>query len=259
MKMKVELIDYTGAWAPDPARYAAAQLIMAKSTRLDMSGRGLLDSILYDHDLWDQKALDEELKKIAETIPSSWEFVRYTILVTGVTRAFTHQLVRTRTQSYAQQAMRVARMKGFAYRNDVTREDRRDLYDDTMTMIQDAYNRLLELGVEPEDARGILPTNVLTNILVGTNLRALAETMLKRSSPRVQGEYREFMDLVYAQVTRVHPFTRFFLDRADSETCDEISKELTYLSWDKTDEIEVVKERKNRIWKLIDRLRGAQR
>jgi thymidylate synthase ThyX len=46
------------------------------------------------------------LDYISKTIRSSWEFVDYTFQITGVTRAFTHQFVRTRTGSYAQQSQR---------------------------------------------------------------------------------------------------------------------------------------------------------
>ena len=52
---------------------------------------------------------------MANTIPSSWEFVDYTFLVTGVSRAYTHQQVRTRAASYAQQTMRVLNMGEFDY------------------------------------------------------------------------------------------------------------------------------------------------
>jgi hypothetical protein len=57
-------------------------------------------------DTWPQDRVLEELDYIAKTIRSSWEMVDYTFQITGVTRAFTHQFVRTRTGSYAQQSQR---------------------------------------------------------------------------------------------------------------------------------------------------------
>jgi thymidylate synthase ThyX len=45
-----------------------------------------------------------------------------------------------------------------------------------------------------EDARGVLPTNIHTNIVAKFDLRTLADTMRKRASTRTQGEYRDVMD-----------------------------------------------------------------
>ena len=57
-----------------------------------------------------------ELDYMSKTIPSSWEFVDYTFMIEDVTRALTHQLVRTRTASYAQQTMQILRtFLGFGY------------------------------------------------------------------------------------------------------------------------------------------------
>ena len=104
--MKVELVDCTGYGLPICELFAKKILIKSKNTRLDMSQS---ESILTD------KQMDEEIDYIARTVPSSWEFINYTFLITGVSRAFTHQLVRTRTASYAQQAMRVTDQKDFKY------------------------------------------------------------------------------------------------------------------------------------------------
>ena len=77
----------------------------------------------------------------------------------------------------------------------------------TMHLLNKRYADLLEAGAEPEDARGILPTNILTNITMSANLRTIVELVRKRSSPRVQGEYREFIEQLQSGVQWVHPFT----------------------------------------------------
>jgi thymidylate synthase ThyX len=184
--MKVSLIDYTGMGShPD---HAIDVLIFTKSTRLEMKP-GLMDEIRD----WPWKKKAAELEYMANTIPSSWEFCHYTFLIEGVTRAFTHQLVRTRTASFAQQTMRVLNVGGWDYKKGPTIQD--SSYDDCMVDIAEAYDRIIESGAKVEDARGILPTNILTNIVMGINLRTLAEMVRKRSSPRVQGEYRAAKDL----------------------------------------------------------------
>src|SRR4051812_1016288 len=102
--MQVDLIDYTGRGMNDPW-YAASLMIWTKRTRTEISPGGLEEIRS-----WPEERKLEELRYMAATVPSSWEMCDFMFLITGVTRAFTHQLVRTRTLSYAQQAMQVLRV-----------------------------------------------------------------------------------------------------------------------------------------------------
>lgn len=197
--MKVTLINYT--------RDAVETLLFTKATRLNMDA-ALMDRI---------KSCTEaeklaELQYMARTIPSSWEFVDYTFLFENVTRAFTHQLVRNRHGSYAQQTMRILNKSGFTYETGPTvvcgaKVD----YDHCMDLIQGTYDALIEAGCAVEDARGVLPTNIHTNIVAKFNLRTMAEIVAKRSSPRTQGEYREALEGMYSAIIEVHPWAEMFL------------------------------------------------
>ena len=89
------------------------------------------------------------------------------------------------------------------------------------------------------------PTNILTNIMMNANLRTISDMITKRSSLRVQGEYREFIERMMEVVLEVHPFTEKFFCRDSKNISAEINKELDSL----TD------NRITRIWKLIDQLR----
>lgn len=226
---RVTLIDYTGAGTPDPNRYASNLLVFTKNTRLNMN-----ISTLGEVCLKDKEELDEELDYMANTIPSSWEFVDYVFCIENVTRAFTHQFVRTRPNSYAQQTMRVLEMEAWTYgigpsitdsdykeiddtdedRGPVTLErkgEKHFVYAQTMNEISKGYRKLLELGAKIEDARGVLPTNIHTNIVCKANLRTLADTFRKRASSRTQGEYRDVIEKMKTAVLEVHPFAnRFF-------------------------------------------------
>ena len=64
---------------------------------------------------WDDEKKQSELDYMLNTIRSSWEFIDYTFDVKDVTRGFTHQFVRTRQGSYAQQSQRTVDMQGFGY------------------------------------------------------------------------------------------------------------------------------------------------
>ena len=215
--MKLTIIDYTGNGCSRPAYRAENILMFTKNTRLMRS------ATFTDIYQMTPEERAKELAYIARTIPSCWEFLHYTYIIEDVTRAFTHQLVRTRVASFAQQTMRVLPMEDFEYSEPEGIEDLSltpvggyyannpiALYRKTMGQINSAYQRLLELGTKPEDARGILPTNILTNITMSANLRTIVELVRKRSSPRVQGEYREFIEKLQDAVQHVHPFTEQF-------------------------------------------------
>lgn len=204
--MKVTLIDYTGNGNPD-AWHAANVLIFTKQTRLEMN-----PSLFSEIVGWSQEEKMQELEYMANTIPSSWEFIDYTFMVEDVTRAFTLQFVRSRQWSFAQQSMRVTNMKGWKYGIGPSIV-RCSIYDRCMETIAEAYNELIEQGAKIEDARGILPTNILTNITGKCNMRTFVETVHKRTSPRTQEEYRLVIDAMKEEVLRVHPWMSLFLLR----------------------------------------------
>lgn len=212
--MEVQLIDYTGKGSSDPARAAANLLVFTKSTRLNMS-----PSLMAHIEAMSDEKIDRDLAYMAKTIPSSWEFVHYSFLITGVTRAFTHQFVRTRTGSYAQQTMRVLDVSGWDYGTGPSLEEdgaptsAGEIYHDTMATIAQAYDDMIEKGAKIEDARGVLPTNIKTNIAASFSLRTLADTFRKRASTRTQGEYREVMDAMKAAVIEVHPWAALFFEQ----------------------------------------------
>lgn len=264
MQPTVQLINYTGAGSPDPARAAANVLCFTKATRLNMTP-GLAGEIA----LWSEEKVMEELRYMANTVPSSWEFVDYTFVINNVTRAFTHQLVRTRTGSYAQQAMRVVDMTdgmGWTYATGPTLEADVEftgsggargsmpnahqlLYHDTMATIGEAYAELVKAGVATEDARGLLPTNIHTNIVAKFNLRHLADTIRKRSSGRVQSEYRSVIEGMKSEVLRVHPWAALFLERDFDTVALELQEGINEVRGLDASE-------KVRLTKLIDQLRG---
>jgi thymidylate synthase ThyX len=186
---------------------AVELMIFTKNTRLQMQPEGL-DEITK----WPEEKNMTKPKYTSNTIPSSWEFADLIFCIEGVTRAFTHQLVRTRTASFAQQTMRVTKMDGFTYSTGPSiGDDAETIYDDTMKIIDNRYNILLDMGVRPEDARGILPTNIHTNIVAKFNLRTFSEMVKKRISGRVQGEYSEVLNKMMIQVLFRWPWARMFI------------------------------------------------
>lgn len=199
--MKVTLLDYT--------RDAEDLLIFTKSTRLNLSP-GLLDAIR----AWPPERKLEELKYIANTIKSSWEFVSYTFLIEGVSRAFTHQFVRTRQASYAQQSMRVTDMSHFDFvmpERIAANKHALDKVEALNEVTMNTYQALLRLGIPAEDARSVLPTNIATNITVKHNLRTFADLAISRLGGRTQDEYQRVVNAMVDAVLAVHPWAREFI------------------------------------------------
>jgi thymidylate synthase (FAD) len=177
-------------------------LVMSKQTRLNFTPADLQQ--VRD---WPEEKKLAELNYMLGTIESSWEFADYMFLITGVTRAFTHQLVRSREGSYAQQSQRTVDMSGFEFiatgkiaggrprtmmlderevalgeGRDLTEEQR--VYVGAMGDINDAYQHLVSTcEIPPQDARGLLPTNVATAIIGKFNLRTLSHMARCGSAP----------------------------------------------------------------------------
>ncbi|MCI0559802.1 MAG: FAD-dependent thymidylate synthase, partial [Nitrososphaera sp.] len=205
--------------------YAAKLLIYTKDTRLQAGMKRLVDA--------SDAHIEAELSYIAKTIRSSWEFVDYTFQITDVTRAFTHQLVRTRTASYAQQSQRsvdMSRFKALIPDSVSQHEDKRVLnaWDTAMDGISEAYSFMRSNGIAEQDCRGVLPTNVLTNIIAKMNLRTLADLLGKRRSLRAQGEYTSVAREMERCVITVHPWVEMFInpERTRTPALDQILKDM---------------------------------
>lgn len=213
--MKVKLISYTGVGSGDPY-YAAKLLAYTKNTRLNQGDEGLQKFM----DLPASK-LAEELEYIATTIRSSWEFVYFQFQITDVTRAFTHQLVRTRTASYAQQAQRVVDLSDMRVHKPATVEANAEAsaaWDRAVAAIKETYGIMHAAGIPNQDCRGIVPTNILTNITVLMNLRTLADLVGKRQNLRAQGEYADVVRGMVDEVLGVMPWTKPFLFPVHTQT-----------------------------------------
>jgi thymidylate synthase ThyX len=118
-----------------------------------------------------------------------------------------------------------------------------------MSSIADTYDDLIESGAEIEDARGVLPTNIHTNIMVKFDLRTLADTMRKRASGRTQGEYRAVLDGMVKTVLAVHPWASLFFDRTFDKAAGELESAVLGLG------DHIGKGEVTRLVKLIDQMR----
>lgn len=245
--MEVSLIDYTGRGSPDPW-YAANLMIFTKNTRVEMDA-GAFDRIA----AWPIDKKHAELEYMANTIPSSWEFCEFTFMIRGVTRALTHQLVRARHASFAQQTMQVLDMSqgaGWTYDTGPTirnSEQAKAIYDSAMAVVAAAYKELIEMGCDIADARGVLPTNIHTNIIMKVNLRTLCELISKRESPRNLGEIARLMLELKRCVEVVMPWAELFFRRTRDLAAGDLDNEIKAM--------DLPRERRMHLHKLVDQMR----
>jgi len=149
------------------------------------------------------------LEQIQNTkLKAPFEFVKFHFMIEGVTRAFTHQMVRQRTAVYAQESLRFAVKEDMpvglppslaGVERDPVNGNARDIWDSAIEHLDDAYQSLVNAGVPAEDARGLLPHNVLTRLHYSTDLRALLDHAGNRLCTQAQFEWR----LVFAQIAKV--------------------------------------------------------
>jgi flavin-dependent thymidylate synthase len=169
------------------------------------------------------------------------EAVNFHFRITGVTRGFTHQMVRQRTAAYSQESTRFAvketvpvgrppslegtvswdewwdqcgaqlfNGKGWnatldelvsEYAEEQASKAQlwRRKWDGLMHNVETVYNELVNDGMPAEDARGALPTNLLTQLNYFTNLRNYKEEAGKRLCTQAQFEWRTvFAEMVKA-------------------------------------------------------------
>lgn len=157
----------------------------------------------------------EYLEQVSRTkLKAPFEFVKFHFMIEGVTRAFTHQMVRQRTAVYAQESLRFAvvgeedgglpvslppSLSGLPEDN----PQRRD-WEDANAMIGNVYRRLVDNGVPAEDARGLLPHNILTRLHYSTDLRALLDHAGNRLCTQAQFEWRLVFSRIVDEIRKRH-------------------------------------------------------
>lgn len=148
----------------------------------------------------------EILKKIFTTVLTSLEFIQYIFELKNVTRNFTHQLVRTRTNSYQQESLRAVDVgdANFDIEDD-------PIFINALNNIKKAYNSMVDKGMSLQKARKILPQSIHTKILFSANLRSLSNMAELRLCKRTEGEYQKVFKLIIKKILEIHPWAKSLL------------------------------------------------
>lgn len=192
--MNVKLIGFTPN--PETLPALAAKLTHSKSKPEDLNNSS-----------------DKELKNILKHVmnlghTSVIEHTSFSFAISDVSRSLTHQLVRHRIASYAQQSQRYVNLNEPNYVTPpkiAKNKQMKKAYDETMNNIWKEYNKLLDLGIPAEDSRYILPNATCTNIIVTMNARSLLNFFELRCCLHAQWEIRQLANRMLKQVKKVAP------------------------------------------------------
>lgn len=139
------------------------------------------------------------------------EAVKFHFFLEGVDRSFTHQMVRQRTAVFAQESLRFAVKANLATEaiRPITvvqgSEDVQTIWRETLEGIQTMYDKLINLGIPAEDARGLLPHCVATRLNYVTDLRALGEHAGNRLCTQAQFHWRYAFAAIVQAIRNYQP------------------------------------------------------
>ena len=127
---------------------------------------------------------------------STFEHVSFTFGIDGLSRVASHQLVRHRLASFSQQSQRYVKMTPdpdavVIPPSVLSNTEALSVFQECVRQSQEAYSRLITLGIPKEDARFILPHGHSTRLVLTMNARELHHFFSLRLCRRAQWEIHE--------------------------------------------------------------------
>lgn len=193
--MKVTLIDHT--INPEAKIAIAARMCYTNLPATEMIAN-----------LTEEKCLEMVKKIIDVKHDSILEHVSFTFVIEGVSRVLTHQLVRHRIASYHQRSQRYVKegdAEVICPPSISITPGAAKVFNETMATINEAYLKLVKLGVPGEDARYVLSSATASQIMVTMNARTLIHFFELRCCMRAQWEIRAMADAMLEKVREELP------------------------------------------------------
>jgi len=192
--MNVKLIGFSSDPEKIPAMAAKLTHSIAKPEDLEKTPKAELNSIL------------KHVLNLGHT--SIIEHTSFTFAISDVSRSLTHQLVRHRIASYAQQSQRYVNLTQPNYvipPKINANKSMKKAYQETMDLIWKQYNKLIEMDIPAEDSRYVLPNAACTNIIVTMNARSLLNFFELRCCLHAQWEIRKLANMMLKEVQKKAP------------------------------------------------------
>ena len=115
-------------------------------------------------------------------------------------RGVSHEIVRHRMASYAQESTRYCNYGKDKFGKEITviepnfwndKPDCKKVWEEAMKQAEEAYMKLIELGATPQEARSVLPNSLKTEIVVTMNLREWRHFFKLRTDKAAHPQIRE--------------------------------------------------------------------
>lgn len=129
-------------------------------------------------------------------------------------RGVTHEIVRHRIASYSQESTRYCNYFKDKFGQELTlikpvfwdeSSIEYRLWYESMKVIEDTYNKMVSMGVKPQEARSILPNSLKTEIIVTMNLREWRHFFKLRTSERAHPQMREIACAILEEFKKLVP------------------------------------------------------
>jgi len=149
-------------------------------------------AVCYDSDTTDPLKNEKRIKHLMRVKHlSTLRHAIATFRVEGISRACSHQFVRSKHLDFLQRSQRYCSEEDFDYVNPVTHAGlMRDVFDEMMIDAQYRYSTLIESGMKKEDARMVLPNAATTELIVTASLQGWVDFVNLRCQKAAQQEIR---------------------------------------------------------------------
>jgi thymidylate synthase (FAD) len=182
-----------------------------------LAQKNMTGEMVHDLHAFDRVEVEATFRDLCKTeLQGAFEFAHFNIQMEGVSRAFQQQLTRTRLAAYSAESLRFTESgmevlvgphlaqftgDGEGHKVDWTLE-----YQMAMDNIENLYNDMIEDGVPVEDARGILPLNVLSKVGMSVSYKTLVHMSRVRMCYQSQkGEWGPVFSAIFAQLGLIDP------------------------------------------------------
>lgn len=146
-----------------------------------------------------------------------------------IDRGVSHELVRHRLASYAQESTRYCSYKDKDIefvRPSYLNESSYELWTNAMLTAEEAYNQMIKNGCTPQQARAVLPNSLATTIVVTANLREWRTIFKLRCAKDAHPDMRYIMLRLLSDMYKLFPPVFEDIYQLYKEEVDELDREL---------------------------------
>lgn len=129
-------------------------------------------------------------------------------------RGVSHEIVRHRIASYSQESTRYCNYSKNKFGNELTvikpifwdeGSAEYQLWYDSMESAERTYNKMITMGVKPQEARSVLPNSLKTEIVVTMNLREWRHFFKLRTSVKAHPQMKEIASMILMELKQQIP------------------------------------------------------